>query len=69
MPKVPIIMPQLGESMAEATLVRVLFNPGDAIEGDADVLEVETNKAVMCVAAPCTGTRWCPWCCRRGRRG
>jgi pyruvate/2-oxoglutarate dehydrogenase complex dihydrolipoamide acyltransferase (E2) component len=55
MPKVPIIMPQLGESMAEATLVRVLFNPGDAIEGDADVLEVETNKAVMCVAAPCTG--------------
>jgi pyruvate/2-oxoglutarate dehydrogenase complex dihydrolipoamide acyltransferase (E2) component len=56
MPKVPIIMPQLGESMAEATLVRVLFNPGDAIEGDADVLEVETNKAVMCVAAPCTGT-------------
>ncbi len=56
MPKVPIIMPQLGESMAEATLVRVLLEPGAAIEADADVLEVETNKAVMCVAAPCTGT-------------
>ncbi|HEY8898957.1 MAG TPA: 2-oxo acid dehydrogenase subunit E2 [Chthoniobacterales bacterium] len=55
MPKVPIIMPQLGESMAEATLVRVLITPGCDIEVDADVLEVETNKAVMCVAAPCTG--------------
>ena len=40
MPKVPIIMPQLGESMAEATLVRVLFNPGAALECDADLLEV-----------------------------
>ncbi|MDD5201286.1 MAG: 2-oxo acid dehydrogenase subunit E2 [Terrimicrobiaceae bacterium] len=55
MPKVPIIMPQLGESIAEATLVRLVLNPGDAIEADADILEVETNKAVMCVAAPCSG--------------
>src|SRR5260221_9452776 len=54
--KVPIIMPQLGESIAEATLVRLVLNPGDAVEADADVLEVETNKAVMGVTATCNGT-------------
>ena len=53
--KVPIIMPQLGESIAEATLVRLVANPGDAVEADADVIEVETNKAVMGVTSPCTG--------------
>jgi pyruvate/2-oxoglutarate dehydrogenase complex dihydrolipoamide acyltransferase (E2) component len=55
MPKIPIIMPQLGESIAEATLVRLVLNPGDSVEADSDVLEVETNKAVMEVAAPCSG--------------
>ncbi|MGH8046122.1 MAG: 2-oxo acid dehydrogenase subunit E2 [Chthoniobacterales bacterium] len=54
--KVPIIMPQLGESIAEATLVRLVLNIGDAVEADADVLEVETNKAVMGVTATCNGT-------------
>ncbi len=54
--KVPIIMPQLGESIAEATLVRLVLNVGDAVEADIDILEVETNKAVMGVTAPCNGT-------------
>jgi pyruvate/2-oxoglutarate dehydrogenase complex dihydrolipoamide acyltransferase (E2) component len=54
--KVPIIMPQLGESIAEATLVRFVSNIGDTVEADADVLEVETNKAVMGVTSPCNGT-------------
>ena len=52
----PILMPQLGESIAEATIVRVLFNEGDAVHADADLIEVETNKAVMGVTAPCSGT-------------
>jgi pyruvate/2-oxoglutarate dehydrogenase complex dihydrolipoamide acyltransferase (E2) component len=56
MPQLPIIMPQLGESIAEATLVRLILSPGDAVEADADVLEVETNKAVMGVTSPCNGT-------------
>src|SRR5262249_40412100 len=55
MPQIPIIMPQLGESIAEATVVRLLVQPGDLIEADQDVLEVETNKATMNVAAPCRG--------------
>lgn len=56
MPHVPIIMPQLGESIAEATVVRFLVQPGEPVAADQDVMEVETNKAVMSVTAPCDGT-------------
>src|SRR5580704_18962407 len=55
MPKVPIIMPQLGESIAEATVVRLTAKIGDQIETDQEVIEVETNKAVMSVTTPCQG--------------
>jgi pyruvate/2-oxoglutarate dehydrogenase complex dihydrolipoamide acyltransferase (E2) component len=51
----PILMPQLGESIAEATIVRVLFKEGDSVPADADLIEVETNKAVMDVTTPCAG--------------
>ena len=53
---VPIKMPQLGESIAEATIVRILFNEGEQVQADTDLIEVETNKAVMAVTAPCSGT-------------
>lgn len=53
---VPILMPQLGESIAEATIVRILLKEGDAVQADSDIIEVETNKAVMGVTAPCSGT-------------
>jgi pyruvate/2-oxoglutarate dehydrogenase complex dihydrolipoamide acyltransferase (E2) component len=55
MPKVPIIMPQLGESIAEATIVRFCVEVGEAIETDQEIIEVETNKAVMGVTTPCAG--------------
>ncbi len=55
MPQIPIIMPQLGESIAEATVIKFLVNPGDAVETDQDVLEDETNKATMNVSSPCRG--------------
>lgn len=55
MPQVPIIMPQLGESIAEATIVNWLVKEGDVVEADQDVVEVETNKATMNVTAPCRG--------------
>lgn len=55
MARIPLLMPQLGESIAEATIVRLLAKPGDEVVGDADVMEVETNKAVMGVVAPCNG--------------
>src|SRR5436309_2447604 len=52
---IPIIMPQLGESIAEATVISFLVEPGDRVEADQDVLEVETNKATMNVTSPGPG--------------
>jgi len=49
-------MPQLGESIAEATIVNIAVKPGENVHADQDVLEVETNKAMMTVTSPCTGT-------------
>ena len=49
-------MPQLGESIAEATVIRVLIAAGSPVTADEDVLEVETNKATMTVRSPATGT-------------
>jgi len=55
MPQIPIIMPQLGESIAEATVINLLVKVGDEIGADKDLMEVETNKATMNVASPCPG--------------
>ena len=55
MPQVPIIMPQLGESIAEATVVDIKVKPGDEIADDQEIMDVETNKAVMGVTTPCKG--------------
>ena len=48
-------MPQLGESIAEATVVKFLVRVQDSVQTGQDVLEVETSKAVLSVAAPCSG--------------
>ena len=56
MPQVPIIMPQLGESIAEATIISFLISAGDTVEADQDIIEVETNKATTHVPAPGRGT-------------
>ena len=48
-------MPQLGESIAEATIVDVKVKPGDEVVADEEIIEVETNKAVMGVTTPCKG--------------
>ncbi|MGA3163935.1 MAG: 2-oxo acid dehydrogenase subunit E2 [Verrucomicrobiota bacterium] len=55
MPSIPIIMPQLGESIAEANIINFLVKPGDTVEAGQDLIEVETNKASMTVTSPCRG--------------
>ena len=55
MPRVAIVMPQLGESIAEATVVRLMVAVGDKVTTDQEVIEVETNKATMGVTALCSG--------------
>jgi len=48
-------MPQLGESMAEATIVSIKVKPGEKVSADQEIIEVETDKAVMGVTTPCAG--------------
>ena len=50
-----IIMPQLGESIAEGTVVKWLVPLGGAIEKDQSLLEVETEKVDLEVPSPATG--------------
>lgn len=56
MPTVPILMPQLGESIAEATVLRIDITPGGSVQADQEVIEVETSKATMGVTTLCSGT-------------
>ena len=48
-------MPQLGESIAEATIVDIKVRPGDDVADDQEIIDVETQKAVMGVTTPCKG--------------
>src|SRR4028118_652394 len=56
MPFIPIIMPQLGESIAEATVVNIRTQVGANVGSEEEITDVETNKAVMSVTVPCSGT-------------
>jgi pyruvate/2-oxoglutarate dehydrogenase complex dihydrolipoamide acyltransferase (E2) component len=55
MKQIPIIMPQLGESIAEATVINFLIKAGEEVAADQDIIEVETNKATMNVSSPGKG--------------
>jgi 2-oxoglutarate dehydrogenase E2 component (dihydrolipoamide succinyltransferase) len=47
-----MIMPKMGESVAEATITKWLKNEGDAIAADESVLEIATDKVDSEVPAP-----------------
>src|SRR5436309_3593993 len=49
-------LPQLGEGVYEAELIRWLVNPGDAVRHGQNLMEVLTDKATMEVPAPFAGT-------------
>ncbi|HEU4683143.1 MAG TPA: dihydrolipoamide acetyltransferase family protein, partial [Nitrospira sp.] len=50
-----IIMPQLGESIAEGTIVKWLVPSGGTVEKDQSLLEVETEKVSLEIPSPATG--------------
>ena len=50
-----IIMPQLGESIAEGTVVKWLVPVGGTIQKDESLLEVETEKVTLEIPSPTTG--------------
>ncbi|MFN0184780.1 MAG: 2-oxoglutarate dehydrogenase complex dihydrolipoyllysine-residue succinyltransferase [Aquabacterium sp.] len=52
---VEIKVPQLSESVAEATLLQWKKKPGEAVALDEIVIEVETDKVVLEVPAPAAG--------------
>jgi 2-oxoisovalerate dehydrogenase E2 component (dihydrolipoyl transacylase) len=49
-------LPDLGEGLSEAEILRWHVQPGDHIEVDAPMLAVETAKAVVEVPSPVSGT-------------
>jgi len=50
-----IIMPKLGFNMDQGTVVRWLKKEGDTIKEREEILEIETDKTIMPVEAPCPG--------------
>lgn len=51
-----LILPKMGESVAEATITTWLKNVGDAIEAEESVVEVATDKVDSEVPSPVSGT-------------
>ncbi len=49
-------LPDLGEGIAEAQIIRVMIKPGDKIEHDQYLMEVETDKAAVEIPSPFAGT-------------
>ena len=50
-----VIMPQMGETVEEGTVVKWLKNVGDAVSTQDIILEIETDKVGMEVPAPVDG--------------
>src|SRR6059058_3703588 len=48
-------MPQLGESVAEGTIGRWLKQPGDRVERDEPLVEIQTDKVNAEVPSPVAG--------------
>jgi len=55
MAAVEIRIPQLGEGLQEARIVRFLKQPGDSVQRDEPIYEMETDKAVMEIESPAAG--------------
>ena len=52
---VEVKVPQLSESVAEATLLQWKKKPGEAVALDEILVEIETDKVVLEVPAPAAG--------------
>jgi 2-oxoglutarate dehydrogenase E2 component (dihydrolipoamide succinyltransferase) len=52
---IEVKVPQLSESISEATLLQWKKKPGEAVEADEILVEIETDKVVLEVPAPASG--------------
>jgi 2-oxoglutarate dehydrogenase E2 component (dihydrolipoamide succinyltransferase) len=51
-----VVMPQMGESIAEGTVVKWLKKVGETVERDEPLLEISTDKVDAEIPAPASGT-------------
>ena len=52
---VPVVLPSLGESVTEATIVEWLKQPGEAVALDEEIVEVTSDKADLRIPSPSAG--------------
>jgi len=55
MSKVEVVMPQLGESLTEGTIIKWYKKPGDKIKKDETLLEISTDKVDSEIPSPASG--------------
>lgn len=55
MARYQLLLPKMGESVAEATIIKWVKNPGDYIEADDAVIEIATDKVDSEVPSPVSG--------------
>jgi 2-oxoglutarate dehydrogenase E2 component (dihydrolipoamide succinyltransferase) len=55
MSKIDILLPKMGESVAEATIIKWLKNEGERVEADEPIVEIATDKVDSEVPAPEAG--------------
>ncbi|MEO3403586.1 2-oxo acid dehydrogenase subunit E2 [Mucilaginibacter sp. CAU 1740] len=55
MAKYQLLLPKMGESVAEATVIKWLKNPGDKVAADDAVMEIATDKVDSDVPSPVAG--------------
>src|SRR5436190_18714399 len=51
----PVVMPQMGESVAEGTIVRWLKKQGDTVVRDEPLFEISTDKVDAEIPSPAAG--------------
>ncbi len=54
--RVDLVMPQMGESIAEGTITRWIKSVGDTIERDEPIFEISTDKVDAEIPSPSAGT-------------
>src|SRR3972149_108779 len=52
---IPVVMPQLGESVAEGTIIEWLKQEGDRVQKDEPILAISTEKVDAEIPAPASG--------------
>ena len=55
MAKIDLVMPKMGESITEATILKWVKQPGDKIEEDETILEIATDKVDSEIPSPVNG--------------